>query len=147
MHDTKCSNCGASDLVKSSVAHELGTTGLAAQSRAFGDIVGVSTVGVSQTLVATRLAPPRDPEQAVWAASAMAGLMGWLIATIILALTFPRYWWLGFVVGVACGAWLYRATMGPRTREYEDRLSHYRREWFCTRCGKVTEIRTEQVTA
>jgi len=135
----QCPKCGATDMVKASLAHEAGTSDI--QSVTVGAGIGGGGLGVgaakskgtSQSLLAQRTAPP-----------AMDGKSFSGCATLILLLSLAAlHWnWPGWVWIVSVVLVIPMGTMmlWQDLQKHGEDQKKYDRSWLCQRCGTISDL-------
>lgn len=151
MNGFVCSRCQSPDLALARVIHDGGTVTTRALTESagthtseFGGYAGHysgshETMGVGRTEMASRCAPPREPQPGVSAAC----VLGIPIFLWVLYATIPMRWkWdsLDLIFGgIAAYLMVVRAVMAYRESlqlaEYSEKLDRYERTCVCLRCG------------
>lgn len=142
----QCPNCRSTDVVKASVAYEMGTS-----SSSFGS-VGVGTAngeigldvgrsgGRLTSDFAQRLKPP-----STFPAELGCGFFTAAAVFFALAILFdiPAHNLTAAILtlgpGVFAGAWIYRLLKPDQSAAREERIAKYQRLWVCLRCGHADD--------
>ena len=142
----QCPKCGATDMVKASLAHEAGTSDIKSVTVGAGigggglGVGAAKSKGTSQSLLAQRVAPP---------AGEFPGLQLFVFGFIGLSfacLYFGTPWWLWLLALVLLFALLCPMIMRD-ARAHEALLREYNLKWLCQRCGEISSFGAPKATA
>jgi len=140
----ECPNCASTDVVKASVAYQMGTStgsyGTVAIGAADGQLGIGRTGGRSTSEFAQGLKPPSSaPSElgcAVFAGFAVIFGIGWLFDP-------PSHdaLWAALMIGpaVAVGYFTYKAMAPDQQAERRAKLDKYEQLWVCLRCGQTAD--------
>lgn len=149
----ECSKCRSNDIIKASVAYEMGSSSGGTRSVGIGEIdgaVGLST-GLSRgrfrTDFAKRFRPPdRFPYEmpgSVIAGAAIAALLLWLFDPQ--NGSFGAYLILGVAILVGYG--MYRSVASDERAKRRTAIAKYQNLWVCLRCGEADEYEAFMISS
>lgn len=148
-----CPLCGSTNVISAAAAYEQGTTTSKAGHVAFAfsndgvvPVLGGSS-GVQHSLVAQKLAPPKESDRAGNAAAAHVVITGVCLLIALIAGVgndAPGAGLVGVLVVVVISGLMFAATAPARKREagedatrYEDALRVWQATWYCAKCGRT----------
>jgi len=137
--DKQCRKCGSDDLVKASLVHEAGTSGVESVTVGAGmgggglGVGAAKSSGVSQSLLAKRTAPPAADN------NSLSGCLGVVFVLSVAALywSWPGWVWIiGIVITVAATV----PFLMQENERHQAALKKYERKWLCRRCGTISDL-------
>ena len=135
-----CPSCGSTDTRKASLMYELGTktkAGVAIGGTGQGQLGGAVLGGKEQSLLATRLAPPKEDTSVAaanaWFTALALFIVGWIIAAFSTAAS-PLFI---LVLPAIAGIVVYKITKARKRPEFVAAAAKWNKQWCCVRCGAV----------
>lgn len=129
-----CPQCGSDKTRKYSIVYEEGTSH--GKSEGFSDHASYETAHFSQTPLAKRCAPPKEPE--IGSFPSIVGFIfsswfGYKIGSLV-----GGFWWgLGaFLLSLIALAFLWHLIVGnKKMNQYRIKHRVWEKSWLCTKCG------------
>lgn len=141
-----CPNCASPDVVKASVAYQMGTSTASYGSVGIGTSDGQLGVGLGRTRgqstsqFAQRLKPPSSAPAELGYAFAVAFAV---FVGIVWLFDPPAHNTNAFVLvlapALAAGYYTHKAMAPQQRAERQTRLAQYERLWVCLRCGRTAD--------
>lgn len=136
----RCPSCTSEGVIKASVAYEAGsfstrgsTVGVIAGEGGISPVIG-RTGGTSQSLLATRLAPPKTERNA----SGCLGVGALSFAILMVVALSDWSPWLLIVIPLI--VWGFFMTTGETAKAEREDMAAYLAKWFCPRCGHIGDV-------
>lgn len=142
----KCIQCDSENVIKASLAYEMGTSsgsmnsvGVGLDADGAGPMIGRSS-GQIQSRLAEKLAPPRQDGSELISGGIMAGVTAALL--IYLFDPTPRSFSgliIVFVIPLIVGGYVYNAAKEQNEPKRQAAWERYDRLWVCLRCGDIDD--------
>jgi hypothetical protein len=140
-----CPQCGSNHVQKVTLAYETGSstsTAIVVGATTYGTAAGGVAAGQQQSLLASRLKPPENPDVKAgqWgcATTILVAIVGFALAAGGAAAVGSGVF-TAFVAAPCVGIIVFLLLRLVAMPDYESRLASWDRQWICLRCGAVFE--------
>lgn len=142
----KCNQCNSDNVVKASLAYEMGTSsgsmnsvGVGLDADGLSPMVGRSS-GQIQSRLAEKLQPPKNSETVGCGALGVALLIAFGLAYLFDPSS--TFWKIvvGLIIPAAIGIPLYVSMRAEEDRKYLEKYAVYNELWVCLRCGHIDKM-------
>lgn len=129
-----CPNCSSDNTRKFSIVYEEGTS--RGKSESFGDHSSNETEHFSQTPLAKRCSPPKEPEMGCF--SVLLGTVFSIFVAFKLGVFIGSFWWGigGFAISLIAFNIFWHFTVGTKkNKKYDLEYGTWENSWVCLKCG------------